>query len=191
VLLLFVWQLFLQRLYWTCCLYKRPQWLQFSSLSTLQTSYTHSWVLRATRSIIHHHSTCQVIKIQVKAKRLSWCNRTWCSILLKWRLGLVTLGDWQHLGGLVDRGPSELTVVIVEARMRSWWPCTWFELHHARDGERRLLVSALILMTWVVTRPFVGVTTCFMGDCQIIDTTEKNSLASFTFKHLLYVSSYV
>jgi hypothetical protein len=65
-----------------------------SALSTLQTLHTHSWGLRATRSIIHHHSTCQVIKIQVKAKRLSWCICSWCLILLKWRLGLVTLGDW-------------------------------------------------------------------------------------------------
>jgi hypothetical protein len=166
-----------------CYLYKHPQWLQFSSLSTLQTSYTHSWVLRATRSIIHHHSTCQVIKIQVKAKRLSWCIRTWCSILLKWRLGLVNLGDLQHLGDLGDRGPSELAVMIVEARRRSWWPCSWFELHHAGDGERWLLVSTLIFVTWEVTRPLVGVTTWIRGDCQIIDTTGENPLASFTFKH--------
>jgi hypothetical protein len=122
-----------------------------SSLSTLQTLYTHSWVLRATRSIIHHHSTCQVIKIQVKAKRLSWCIHSWCSILLKWRLGLVTLGDLQHLGGLGDRGPSELAVVIVEARRRSWWPCSWFELHHAGDGKWRLLVSAHCLCDMGVT----------------------------------------
>jgi hypothetical protein len=112
-----------------------------STLSTLQTLNTHSWGLRATRRIFHHHSTCQVIKIQVEAKRFSWGIHSWCSILLKWRLGLVTLGDWQHLCGLGDRGPSELAVVIVEARRRSWWPCTWFELHHARDGKRRLLMS--------------------------------------------------
>jgi hypothetical protein len=37
----------------------------------------------------------------------------------------------------------------------------------------------------------VGVTTWIMGDCQIIDTTEKNHFASFPFKHLLYVSCYV
>jgi hypothetical protein len=95
-----------------------------SALSTLQTLNTHSWGLRATRRIFHHHSSCQVIKIQVEAKRLSWGIHSWCSILLKWRLELVTLGDWQHLGGLGDRGPSELAVVIVEARRRSWWPCT-------------------------------------------------------------------
>jgi hypothetical protein len=34
--------------------------------------------------------------------------------------GLATLGDWQHLGGLDDWGPSELAVVIVEVRRRSW-----------------------------------------------------------------------
>jgi hypothetical protein len=113
-----------------------------SALSTLQTLNTHSWGLRATRRIFHHHSSCQVIKIQVEAKRLSLGIRSWCSILLKWRLGFVTLGDWQHLSGLSDRGPSKLVVVIVEARMMSWWPCTWFELHHVGDGKRRLLVSA-------------------------------------------------
>jgi hypothetical protein len=80
---------------------------------------------------------------------------------------------------------------VVEARRRSWRPCTWFELHHAGDGEWGLLVSALVLVTWEVTRPLVGVTTWIMGDCQIIDTMGKNPLASFTFKHLLYVSCYV
>jgi hypothetical protein len=53
-------------------------------------------------------------------------------------------------------------------------------------------MSALILVTWEVTRPLVGVTMWIMGDCQIIDTTgKKNSLDSFTFKHLLYISCYV
>jgi hypothetical protein len=45
-----------------------------------------------------------------------------------------------------------------------------------------LLVSALVLVTWEVTRP-LGVKTWIRGDCQIIDTTGKNPLASFTFKH--------
>jgi hypothetical protein len=44
-----------------------------------------------------------------------------------------------------------------------------------RDGERRLLVSAFVLVTWEVTRPLVGVTTWIRGDCQIIDTTRKKS----------------
>jgi hypothetical protein len=131
----FFWQLFLQWLYWTCCPYKRPNGF-YSALSTLQTLNTHSWGFRATRRIFHHHSACQVIKIQVEDKKLSWGICSWCSILLKWMLWLVTLGD---------RGSSELAVVIVEARRRSWWPCTWFELHHARDGKRRLLVSAYCL----------------------------------------------
>jgi hypothetical protein len=39
-------------------------------------------------------------------------------------------------------------------------------------------VSALVLVTWEVTRPLVGVTTWIRDDCQIIDTTEKNPLAS-------------
>jgi hypothetical protein len=46
-------------------------------------------------------------------------------------------------------------------------------------------VSALVLVTWEVTRPLMGVTTWIIGDCQIIDTTGKNPLASFTFKHQL------
>jgi hypothetical protein len=90
--------------------------------------------------------------------------------------------------------PSELVVVIVEARRRSWWPCSWFELHHAGDGERRLLVSVLVLVTWEVTRPFVGVTTWIRGDCQIIDTTGKKSTCllyfqAFTLCHLLCLVS--
>jgi hypothetical protein len=36
----FFWQTFLQRLYWTCCLYKRPQWLPFSSLDSPDIKYT-------------------------------------------------------------------------------------------------------------------------------------------------------
>jgi hypothetical protein len=72
---------------------------------------------------------------------------------------------------------------IVEAQRRSWWPCTWFDLHYVGDGERGLLVSALILMTWEVTIPLVGVTMWIRGDYQIIDATRKNILASFTFKH--------
>jgi hypothetical protein len=36
----FFWQPFLQRLYWTCCLYKSPQWLPFSSLDSLDIKYT-------------------------------------------------------------------------------------------------------------------------------------------------------
>jgi hypothetical protein len=46
-------------------------------------------------------------------------------------------------------------------------------------------VSALILVTWEVTRPLVGVTTWIRGDCRIINTMGKNFLASFTFKHYL------
>jgi hypothetical protein len=37
----------------------------------------------------------------------------------------------------------------------------------------------------------MGVTTWIRGDCQITDTTGKNPLASFTFKHSLHVSCYV
>jgi hypothetical protein len=38
------------------------------------------------------------------------------------------------------------------------------------------LVSALVLVTWEVTIPLVGVTTWIRGDCQIIDTTGKKIL---------------
>jgi hypothetical protein len=109
----FFWQLFFQRLYWTYCLYKRPQWLSFSSLDSTDIKYT-LFRFESNKENISSSSTCQVIKIQVEAKRLSWGIRSWCSMLLKWRLGLVTLGDWQHLGGLGDRGPLELAAVIVD-----------------------------------------------------------------------------
>jgi hypothetical protein len=138
----FFWQLFLQRLYWTCCLYKRPQWFSFSSFDSPDIKYT---LLRFESNKENISSSCQVIKIQVEAKRLSWDIHSWCSILLKWKLCLVTLGDWQHLAGLDDRGHSEIAVVIVDAWRRSWWPCTWFELHHVGDGKQRLLVSAYYL----------------------------------------------
>jgi hypothetical protein len=36
----FFWQLFLQWLYGTCCLYKHPQWLPFSSLDSPDIKYT-------------------------------------------------------------------------------------------------------------------------------------------------------
>ena len=69
-----------------------------------------------------------------------------------------------------------------------WEPeevCTWLELHHA-GMVNGLLVSALISVTWEVTRLLVSVTTWIRGVCQHIDTTEKNPVVScqlFTFKH--------
>ena len=56
--------------------------------------------------------------------------------------------------------------------------CTWHELHHAGDGERRLLVNALVLVTWEVTILFVSVTMWIRGVCQHIDTTGKNPVVS-------------
>jgi len=56
--------------------------------------------------------------------------------------------------------------------------CTWLELHHAGDGERRLFVSALVLVTWEVTILFVSVTSWIRGVCQHIDTTGKNPVVS-------------
>ena len=73
-----------------------------------------------------------------------------------------------------------------------WEPeevCTWLELHHARDGERRLLVSAQVSVTWEVTRLLVSVKTWIRGVCQHIDTTEKirlslaHSFISSTYFH--------
>ena len=64
--------------------------------------------------------------------------------------------------------------------------CTWLELHHAGDGERRLLVSALVLVTWEVTVPLVGVTTWTRGVCQHIGTTVKIRLS---LAHLIYIQA--
>jgi hypothetical protein len=55
-------------------------------------------------------------------------------------------------------------------------------------------VSALVLVTWEVTIPLVGVTTWIRGDCQIIDTTGKKSFCllyfqAFTLCPLLYLVS--
>ena len=100
-------------------------------------------------------------------------------------LSVSILGDWQHLGDLGDRGPSELAVEIVEAQGSS---CTRFELHRAGDGKRRLLVSTHCLCDMggdITPCALVGVTTWIRGDCQITDTTGKIPLAFFTFKHLL------
>jgi hypothetical protein len=47
-------------------------------------------------------------------------------------------------------------------------------------------VSALILVTWEVTRPLVGVTTWIKGDCQIIDTTGKKFPYLFYFQALTF-----
>jgi hypothetical protein len=46
-----------------------------------------------------------------------------------------------------------------------------------------LLVSALVLVTWEVTRP-LGVKTWIRGDCQIIDTTGKKSSCLLYFQAL-------
>jgi hypothetical protein len=58
-------------------------------------------------------------------------------------------------------------------------------------------MSVLVLVTWEVTRPLVGVTTWIRGNYQIIDTTEKillppllssiyfMSLAMFSISYML------
>ena len=58
-----------------------------------------------------------------------------------------------------------------------WEPeevCTWLELHHA-GMVNGLLVSALVSVTWEVTRLLVIVTMWIRDVCQHIDTTEKKS----------------
>ena len=61
-----------------------------------------------------------------------------------------------------------------------------------RDGERRLLVSAQVSVTWEVTRLLVSVTTWIRGVCQHIDTTGKIrlslalSLISSTYFHAIF-----
>jgi hypothetical protein len=135
----FFWQLFLQRLYWTCCLYKHLQWRPFSSLDSPDIKYTllgfesNKKNISSSSILSSHQDSSEGQEIELGNSFLVFDPAQ-----VK---GLVTLGDWQHLGGLGDRGPSELAVVIVEARRRSWWPYSWFELHHAGDGKRRLLVS--------------------------------------------------
>jgi hypothetical protein len=49
-------------------------------------------------------------------------------------------------------------------------------------------VSALVLMTWEVTRPLVGVTTWIRGDCQIIDTTGKKIILHSLLSSIYYMS---
>ena len=64
-----------------------------------------------------------------------------------------------------------------------------------RDGERRLLVSTLVLVTWEVTRLLVSVTTWIRGVCQHIDTTGKKSsrllqtlyIQALTFMQFIHV----
>jgi hypothetical protein len=63
-------------------------------------------------------------------------------------------------------------------------------------------MSALVLVTWEMIRPLVGVTMWIMGDCQIIDTTGKiilphllssiyfMSLAMFSISCMLVLFAY-
>ena len=53
---------------------------------------------------------------------------------------LVTLGDWQHLGGLGDRGASSELAKDCGSPKRT--RCAWSEPFHAGVGEKRLLGSA-------------------------------------------------
>jgi hypothetical protein len=56
-------------------------------------------------------------------------------------------------------------------------------------------VSALVLVTWEVTKLFVSVTTWIRGVCQHIDTTEEKSgcllstffIQAFSFMQLIHV----
>ena len=69
---------------------------------------------------------------------------------------------------------AELAKLIVGARRRLYVA----RAPPRRDGERRLLVSTLVSVTWEVTRLLVSVTTWIRGVCQHIDTTGKNPVVS-------------
>jgi hypothetical protein len=157
-----------------------------SALSRIRTLHTYPRALRAHRTSFIHLWSSQVIKNLTKAKRLRRSSFVHHFLVIGscssegQDLLLLVIGSTLVI--LVIRVTFRACQGVVEVRRRSWWLCTWFELHHAGDGERRLLVSTLVLVTWEVTRPLVGVTTWIRGDCQIIDTTRKKSSCLFYFQ---------
>jgi hypothetical protein len=85
--------------------------------------------------------------------------------------GFVNLGDWQLLDGLgVWRVLSELFEVVGASR-KSW--CTRSETHRSGDGERVLLVSTWVFMTWGGAILLVSAPTWIRGERQLLDTTGK------------------
>ena len=161
----------------------------FYRLLTPRNIHTHILLLRDTLSLTFH-TNWSFNHPRSKAKDLSReklvCIHSWWLVFAQvktlacysWWLGSPR---WSWWSGCFFRSlPNWL-----------WEPeeevCTWLKLHHAGDGERRLLVSTLVSVTWEVTRLLVTVTTWIKGVCQHIDTTGKNPIVScplFTFKHL-------
>ena len=69
----------------------------------------------------------------------------------------------------------------------------WLELHHA-GMVNGLLVSALVSVTWEVTRLLVIVTMWIRDVCQHIDTTEKKSgclLPTLSFQALTFMQLFM
>ena len=179
---------FLQRLYSCELPIYTPPMGHFATLDTRQYPYTHTIV--KSHLELHHSHTCAFNQSRSKIKDLSReklvCIRSWWSVLAQvkalacysWWLASPRRSWW-------SRCFSRSLPRIVGARRRrlyvAWSP-------PRRDGERRLLVSALVSVTWEVTILFVSVTTWIRGVCQHIDTTGKNPVVSCPlslFKHFL------
>ena len=182
------WQLFSNGSICVSCLYIPLQWVISPTLDTRQHPNTHTIV--KSHLELHHSHTCAFNQSRSKIKDLSReklvCIRSWWSVLAQvkalacysWWLASPRRSWW-------SRCFSRSLPRIVGARRRrlyvAWSP-------PRRDGERRLLVSDLVSVTWEVTRLFVSVTTWIRGVCQHIDTTGKNPVVSCPlslFKHFL------
>ena len=149
----------------------------FATLDTRQHPYTHNIV--KSHLELHLSHTCSFNQSRSKIKDLSReklvCIRSWWSVLAQvkalacysWWLASPRRSWW-------SRCFSRSLPRIVGARRRrlyvAWSP-------PRRDGERRLLVSAQVSVTWEVTRLLVSVTTWIRGVCQHIDTTGKIRLS--------------
>jgi hypothetical protein len=166
----------------------------FTVLGSRQHPNTHTIV---KSHLEPHHITHLFIQSRSKIKDLSRekleCIRSWWSVLAQvkvlacysWWLASPRRSWWS---GCFSRSLPR----IVGARRRRLY-VVWSPPR--RDGERRLLVSALVLVTWEVTKLFVSVTKLFVsvttwirGVCQHIDTTKKNPVVScplYLLKHYL------
>ena len=85
---------------------------------------------------------------------------------------------------------AELAKLIVGARRKLYVASA----PPRRDGERRLLVSTLVSVSWEVTRLLVIVTTWIRGVCQHIDTTGKKSghlLPTLYIQALTFMQSFM
>ena len=164
----------------------------FATLNTRQHPNTHTIV--KSHLELHPSHICSFNQSRSKIKDLSReklvCIRSWWSVLAQvkalacysWWLASPRRSWW-------SRCFSRSLPRIVGARRRrlyvAWSP-------PRRDGERRLLVSAQVSVTWEVTRLFMSVITWIRGVCQHIDTTGKirsslvHSLYSSIFFHAIY-----